>query len=127
MTTAVISEYGEFDATALADLLRRGDVSPLELVNEAIRRLEQVNDELNAVVYTMYEHARASAGAAPGMQVPIDIRVDIQVWFAEIATVGEVVGMINHELGVHTLADAGNKVGAHELAVDRGLGRRGRQ
>jgi amidase len=61
MTAAVISEYGECDATALADLVRRGEVSSLELVDEAIRRLEQVNGDLNAVICTMYDHARASA------------------------------------------------------------------
>ncbi len=61
MTTSVISEYGELDATALADLFLRGEVSSLELVDEAIRRLEQVNGELNAVIYKMYDHARMSA------------------------------------------------------------------
>jgi len=61
MTTGVISEYGEYDATELADLVRRGEVSSLELVDKAIRRLEQVNGELNAVTYKMYDHARASA------------------------------------------------------------------
>lgn len=63
MTATVISEYGEFDATALANLVRRGEVSALELVDEAIRRLEQVNGDLNAVIHTMYDHARASAAS----------------------------------------------------------------
>lgn len=66
MTSSVIAEYGALDATALADLVRRGEVSPLELVDEAIRRLEQVNGELNAVIHTMYDHARASAAAVDG-------------------------------------------------------------
>ena len=61
MTTTMISEYGELDATALAGLVRRGEVSSLELLEEAIRRLEQVNGELNAVIYKMYDHARAAA------------------------------------------------------------------
>ena len=47
----MIREYGELDATALADLVRRGEVSSLELLGEAIRRLEQVNGVLNAVTF----------------------------------------------------------------------------
>ena len=68
MSAAVITEYGEFDATALADLVRCGEVSSLELVSEAIRRLEQVNGELNAVIHKMYDHARLSAAAVKGSE-----------------------------------------------------------
>ena len=39
----------EFDATALADLVRQREVSPLELVDAALERLERVNGRLNAV------------------------------------------------------------------------------
>lgn len=66
MTAAVISEYGELDATALADLMRRGEVSSLELLDGGIRRLEQVNGRLNAVTYKMYDYARASAAKRNG-------------------------------------------------------------
>lgn len=66
MTADVISEYGELDATALADLVWRGEVSSLELVEEAIRRIEQVNGGLNAVTYKMYDHARTAAAAING-------------------------------------------------------------
>ena len=68
MSAAVITEYGESDATALADLVRRREVSSLELVSEAIRRLEQVNGELNAVIHKMYDHARVSAAAITGSE-----------------------------------------------------------
>jgi hypothetical protein len=34
-----------------------------------------------------------------------DLNVFIQGWYVDVATVGEMTGMINHELGVHTLAD----------------------
>lgn len=56
-----IDEYGCLDGLALADLVARREVSALELVDEAIRRIEAVNPQLNAVVYTMYEHARELA------------------------------------------------------------------
>jgi len=53
-----ISEYSELDGLAMADLVRRREVSALELVDEAIQRIEKLNPELNAVVYPMYEMAR---------------------------------------------------------------------
>lgn len=56
-----INEYGDLDGVALARLVARGEVSALELVEEAIRRIEALNPQLNAVVYTMYDHARELA------------------------------------------------------------------
>ena len=56
-----ISEYGELDGLAMADLVSKGEVSALELTEEAIRRIEAVNPQLNAVVYKMYDEARALA------------------------------------------------------------------
>jgi amidase len=49
------------DATAQADLVRKGEVTPLELAEAAIARIERVNPELNAVVTTMYDQGRAAA------------------------------------------------------------------
>jgi amidase len=49
------------DATAQADLVRRGDASPLELVDAAIERAERVNGELNAIIHPLYEQARERA------------------------------------------------------------------
>lgn len=56
-----IAEYSELDAVAMAELVRKGEVTALELVEEAIRRIEVLNPSLNAVVYPMYEHARQLA------------------------------------------------------------------
>jgi amidase len=59
-------ELAELDATAQAELVRRGDVTPSELVEAAIERIERVNPDLNAVVTPMYEQAReAAAGDLP--------------------------------------------------------------
>ena len=57
-----ISEYDELDGLGMAELVRKGEVSALELVEEAIKRIEARNPDLNAVVYRMYDHARAIAG-----------------------------------------------------------------
>jgi Asp-tRNA(Asn)/Glu-tRNA(Gln) amidotransferase A subunit family amidase len=63
------------DATAQADLVRRGEVSPPELVAAAIERIESLNPQLNAVVRTRFDQARAEAaestGDAPFRGVPI--------------------------------------------------------
>jgi amidase len=49
------------DATALAELVREGEVSPLELVDAAIERIERVNPEINAVIHPSFEEARDAA------------------------------------------------------------------
>jgi len=56
-------EYIRHDATALAALVRAGEVTPLELIDAAVRRLEAVNPAVNAVVYRMDDEARARAAA----------------------------------------------------------------
>jgi amidase len=63
------------DATAQADLVRRGEVSPAELVEAAIARIESVNPALDAVIRTRYDEARAEAAGdlpdGPFRGVPI--------------------------------------------------------
>ena len=49
------------DATALAELVRKKEVKPIELVEAAIERIERVNPALNAVVTPMYDYAREQA------------------------------------------------------------------
>ena len=47
------------DATAQAELVRRGEVTPLELVDAAIARIEKLDPELGAVITRQFERARA--------------------------------------------------------------------
>ncbi|HVX16401.1 MAG TPA: amidase [Acidimicrobiales bacterium] len=49
------------DATAQAELVRSGEVSPTELVDEAIARIESVNPQLNAVIHERFDKARTEA------------------------------------------------------------------
>jgi amidase len=49
------------DATAQAELVRRGEVSPRELVEAAIARIEAVNPKLDAVIRTRFDAARGEA------------------------------------------------------------------
>lgn len=59
------SEYDRYDALGLAGLMARKDVTPAELCEEAIARIERINPKLNAVIYRMFDAARKSAGEKP--------------------------------------------------------------
>lgn len=52
------------DATSQADLVRDGRLSPLELVDAAINRIEKLDTELNAVIHTRFDRARDEAASA---------------------------------------------------------------
>lgn len=56
-----MDDYSEHDGVALAALVAKGEVTPLELVDAAIARIERHNPTLNAVVYTAFDEARAAA------------------------------------------------------------------
>ncbi|MGB3625183.1 MAG: amidase family protein [Henriciella sp.] len=61
-----IENYAEHDATALADLVSKGETTPSELLEEAISRAEKHNPDLNAIVYKAYDEAREkTAGELP--------------------------------------------------------------
>ena len=47
---ARVDPFARLDAVAQADLVRRGEAKPIELVDAAIERIERVNGRLNAVV-----------------------------------------------------------------------------
>lgn len=59
-----MAEYAAYDGLGLADLVKTGKVSPSELVEEAIGRIEKHNPILNAVVYKMYDQGRETAAKA---------------------------------------------------------------
>jgi len=66
----MVSGFGNSDKSAgrgLAELVRKKQVRSVELVEEAISRIERLNPQLNAVVHKMYEQARKAAdGELPG-------------------------------------------------------------
>jgi amidase len=49
------------DATAQADLVRKGEVTPTELVEAAIARIDKLNPQLNAVIHRLDDKAMAAA------------------------------------------------------------------
>ena len=51
-------EYENFDALGLADLVRRKQVSPQELLEAAIDRIESRNNAINAVTMQLYDYGK---------------------------------------------------------------------
>ncbi len=51
-------EYDQYDGLGLAELIKNKEISPAELCEEAITRIEKVNPQLNAVVTPMFDIAR---------------------------------------------------------------------
>jgi amidase len=71
------------DATAQAELVRRGEVTPVELVSAAIERIEALDPVFGAMVYTRFERALAEAAAAdlpdgPFRGVPMVVKDAVQ-------------------------------------------------
>src|SRR5947209_723830 len=61
--------YFQRDGLALGEMVRRGEVSALELLETAIARAEAVNPKINAIVCRFYERAREMARSfKPGNQ-----------------------------------------------------------
>jgi amidase len=56
--------FSRYDGIGQAQLVRSKQATALELVDSAIARIEAANPKLNAVVWEMFEHARARAKEA---------------------------------------------------------------
>src|SRR5580693_3505932 len=79
--------YSEYDGLGLADLVRRREITPAELVEAAIERIERHNPRLNAVVHKAYDEARATAAGplpdGPFAGVPFlikDLGAQVKGW-----------------------------------------------
>lgn len=98
------SEYRNFDAVGLAELIARGDVSAAELLAVAIGRAEQVNPQVNAIVYPMYEIARKRAAtdlSGPFAGVPFLIK-DLMQDYAGLPTAGGSRSLRGHVAPAHS-------------------------
>jgi amidase len=81
------AQYAEHDGLALAELVRKGQTTPAELLEAAIERIERHNGALNAVVYKAYDEARRKAAGklpdGPFRGVPFlikDLGVGVAGW-----------------------------------------------
>jgi amidase len=105
------------DATEQARLVRDGEVSPSELVEDAIARVERLDPQLNAVIHPLFDQARrAAAGELPDgpfRGVPFLVK-DLSCYMA---------GAPVHE-GMRALRDAGH-VADHDMSLARRFRRAG--
>ena len=82
------AEYQQHDGLALAELVRKKEVSPAELLEAALARSAQVNPKINAIVTPMHQIARDRAKQVlngPFAGVPFLLK-DIQEDYAGVAT-----------------------------------------
>ena len=71
-----MTDLAWLDATDQAALVRDGDVTPIELVDAAIARIEAVNPALNAVIHERFDRAHAEAADRPAADGPVPRRAD---------------------------------------------------
>ncbi|MCH2171790.1 amidase [Myxococcota bacterium] len=83
------NEYESYDALGLAELVRNGEISPNEILDEALARMDALNPTLNAIVIPMQEQARASIQnglpEGPLRGVPFLLK-DLAVLYAGVPT-----------------------------------------
>lgn len=61
-----MSEFDDLDGLAMAHLVRTGQVTPAELLEDAIARVEEANPVVNAVITPLYDQARVEVKGQPG-------------------------------------------------------------
>lgn len=68
--SASTAELARYDALGLAELVRKREITPLELVEDVLLRVRQVNPEIHAVLTALFDtekaRARARGSLAPG-------------------------------------------------------------
>jgi amidase len=105
------------DASEQARLVRDGEASAEELLEEAIARVEQLNPQLNAVIHPLFEQARAAVSAGlpqgPFRGVPFLVK-DLSCYMKDAPL---------HE-GNRALRDAGN-MADHDMWLAQRLRRAG--
>jgi amidase len=57
----IFKEYDSYDGLGLAELVKKKKVSPAELCETAISRIEQLNPRINAIIYPMFDIGRKAA------------------------------------------------------------------
>jgi|694.fasta_scaffold00180_76 Asp-tRNA(Asn)/Glu-tRNA(Gln) amidotransferase A subunit family amidase len=60
------SELASYDATALAELVSKKQITPFELVDDVLRRIDQINPHLNAVLPGLFDTSLAHASDSGG-------------------------------------------------------------
>ena len=56
-----MDELVGYDAVGLSELIRKGEITPAELLETTIKRIEKLNPKLNAIIHKLYDQARTAA------------------------------------------------------------------
>lgn len=120
--------YRELDAVAMAELIRKRETTAKELTEAALKQLEQVNPELNAVVSERKEKAMEEAEnplPGPYSGIPMLLKNISQALEGEPLTSGSRL-LKGHRAGqdsnfVHTLKQAGFTFLGHTNTPEFGL------
>ena len=64
-----MKDFGNYDGLGLAALVKKGDVSATELLDEAIARTETIDPKINAVVVRHYDYAKNQIEKGGALQV----------------------------------------------------------
>ncbi len=85
VTDDLIRLYTESDALTLGELVRKGDVTPAELLEAALTLIDRHNPRLNAVIHRLDDMARAQLAAgvprdAPFAGVPYLLKELASMW-----------------------------------------------
>jgi amidase len=107
-------EYGSYDGLGLAELVRNKQVSPKELLDEAIARTARIDPEINAVVVKHYDYARRQIDKGlpdgPFTGVPFLLK-DLEILEGTVTTSGASVYRDNVADHTGTLAQRFLKAG----------------
>ena len=68
---STFTEYTQYDAMGLAELLKAKEVTPSEVLEAAIDQIEKVNPKINAVVHTQFDRARTEIAACNPDSAPL--------------------------------------------------------
>jgi Asp-tRNA(Asn)/Glu-tRNA(Gln) amidotransferase A subunit family amidase len=88
---SLADEIATLDAIAQAELVRSGEVTPVELAEAALERIERLNPELNCVTTVIDDAAKAAAGPLPDGPLH-GVPVMMKDLFQDIAGVRETLG-----------------------------------
>lgn len=81
---APFAEFESYDGLGLAELVKKGELTPVELVDAAIERIETHNPNVNAVIYQEFDQARKAAAGdlpdGPFKGVPFLLKDLIATW-----------------------------------------------
>jgi amidase len=59
------AEYEQYDGVGLATLIKNGEIKAVEVCEEAIRRAEALNPNINAIITPLYDYARKASEVLP--------------------------------------------------------------